>query len=127
MSAASSVFYYLTGPAGDAANEIVDVIAVSAVFDQRVAIAFVGEGVKQLFDRTTDSDAKNTTEFLSSLLSYDVEEFLVARESLTDLELMSEFEELHNRDPSSFIGHVEPHDINDIRARMREFDMVVTD
>ena len=122
-----SVFYCLSGPAGDAANEIVDAIAVSAVFDQTVAVAFIGDGVWQLFDQTVTEDGKNTTKFLSALPSFDVSEFMVERESLNDQRLIERFHELRADDHTSFLNHVEIKDGGAIRSRMHEFDIVVTD
>ena len=123
----NSVFYCLSGPAGHSANEIVDAISVSAVFDQPVAIAFIGDGVWQLFDHTNLEDGKNTTKFLSALPSFDVSEFLVERESLERQNLVKRFNEIRASDEMSFLNHVEIMDGADIRSRIRDFDMVVTD
>ena len=122
-----SVFYCLSGPAGHPANEIVDAIAVSAVFDQPVAVAFIGDGVWQLFDQTDAENGKNTTKFLSALPTFDISEFLVERESLQRQNLVERFNEIRASDESSFLNHVEISDIAAIRSRMRDFDMVVTD
>lgn len=122
-----SVFYCLSGPAGHAANEIVDAIAVSAVFDQPVAVAFIGDGVWQLFDQTTAEDGKNTTRSLSALPSFDVSEIMVERESLFKQHLFNRFDEIRNTDAESFLHHVEVRDCQVIRSRMRDFDIVVTD
>ena len=122
-----SVFYCLSGPAGQAANEIVDVIAVSAVFDQPIAVAFIGDGVWQLFDQTITEDGKNTTKFLSALPSFDVSEFMVEKESLNSQRLLGRFDELRANDETSFLTYVEIKDRDTILTRMRDFDMVVTD
>ena len=122
-----SVFYCLSGPAGQQANEIVDAISVSAVFDQPVAVAFVGDGVWQLFDQTTSEVGKNTTKFLSALPTFDVREFLVERESLYRQSLFDRFNETREEDETSFLNHVEIKDMSVIRSRMRDFDMIVTD
>ena len=122
-----SVFYCLSGPAGQAANEIVDVIAVSAVFDQPIAVAFIGDGVWQLFDQTNAEEGKNTTKFLSALPSFDVSEFMVEKESLNSQRLLGRFDELRANDESSFLTYVEIKDRDTILTRMRDFDMVVTD
>ena len=122
-----SVFYCLSGPAGHPANEIVDAISVSAVFDQPVAVAFIGDGVWQLFDMTVSADGKNTTKFLSALPSFDISEFMVERESLDHLNLLNRFNEIRTQDESSFLNHVEIKNRDEVRSRMREFDMVVTD
>ena len=122
-----SVFYCLSGPAGHQANEIVDAIAVSAVFDQPVAVAFIADGVWQLFDETSAEDGKSTTKFLSALPSFDVSEFLVERESLQRQDLLPRFNEIRSSDKTSLLNHVEIHGSETIRSRMREFDIVVTD
>ncbi|MCY4130018.1 MAG: DsrE family protein [Gammaproteobacteria bacterium] len=122
-----SVFYCLSGPAGHPANEIVDAIAVSAVFDQPVAVAFIGDGVWQLFDQTDAEKGKNTTKFLSALPTFDISEFMVERESLQRQNLVERFNEIRASDETSFLNHVEITDIEAIRSRMRDFDMVVTD
>ena len=123
----NSVFYCLSGPAGHSANEIVDAISVSAVFDQPVAVAFIGDGVWQLFDQTDSADGKNTTKFLSALPTFDVSEFMVERESLVHRNLLNRFNEIRSQDETSFLNHVEIKNSDDIRSRMRDFDMVVTD
>ena len=123
----NSVFYFLSGPAGQAANEMVDAIAVSAVFDQPVAVAFAGEGVWQLFDQTKAKDGKNTTKFLSALPSFDVSEFLVNEESLRHRDLFDRFNEIRASDESSLLNQVELSDTRAIAARMHDFDIVVTD
>lgn len=102
-------------------------MSVSAVFDQPVAVAFIGDGVWQLFDRTQAAHGKNTTKFLSALPSFDVSEFLVERESLYRQNLFARFHETRAQDPESFLNHVEITDRSVIRARMRDFDMVVSD
>lgn len=122
-----SVFYCLSGPAGHPANEIVDAIAVSAVFDQPVAVAFIGDGVWQLFDQTAAENGKNTTKFLSALPTFDISEFMVERESLDRQNLLTRFNEIRAKDATSFLNHVEIKDNEAIRSRMRDFDMVVTD
>ena len=122
-----SVFYCLSGPAGHPANEIIDAISVSAVFDQPVAVAFIGDGVRQLFDQTVSQDGKNTTKFLSALPSFDVSEFMAERESLEREDLLDRFIEIRSQDETSFLNHVEIKDSHEIRSRMRAFDMVVTD
>ena len=122
-----SVFYCLSGPAGHAANEVVDAIAVSAVFDQPVAVAFMGDGIWQLFDETTSDNGKNTTKFLAALPSFDVSEFMVERESLKDRNLHDRFNEIRTNDHDSFLRHVDIKDRRAIRSRMSEFNIVVTD
>ncbi len=122
-----SVFYCLSGPAGHPANEIIDAISVSAVFDQPVAVAFIGDGVRQLFDQTVSEDGKNTTKFLAALPSFDVSEFLAERESLERQNLLDRFHEVRSQDERSFLNHVEIKDGDEIRSRMRAFDMVITD
>ena len=123
----NSVFYCLSQPAGQAANEIVDIMSVSAVFDQPIAVAFIGDGVWQLFDQTTEASGKNTTKFLSALPTFDVKEFMVERESLYRLNLFDRFHKICNTEQQSFLQHVEIKDRSVIRDRMREFDLVVTD
>lgn len=122
-----SVFYCLSGPAGHPANEIVDAIAVSAVFDQPVAVAFIDDGVWQLFDQTDSRNGKNTTKFLSALPTFDISEFMVERESLDRQKLLERFNEIRANDETSFLNHVEIQNCDTIRSRMRDFDMVVTD
>ncbi|MYD42899.1 MAG: hypothetical protein F4W90_03295 [Gammaproteobacteria bacterium] len=123
----TAVFYCLSQPAGHAANEIIDVISVSAVFDQKVAVAFMGDGVWQLFDNTTIATGKNTVKFLAALPTFDVDEFLVERESLYRQNLFDRFHESRNAAKDSFLNHVKIKDRSVIRERMRAFDVIVTD
>ena len=123
----NSVFYCLSGPAGHPANEIVDAISVSAVFDQPIAVAFIDDGVWQLFDKTVAEDGKNTTKYLSALPSFDVSEFMVEQESLQNQNLLERFNEIRAADEKSFLHHVEIKNRRTILARMRDFNIVVTD
>ena len=102
-------------------------ISVSAVFDQQVAVAFLGDAVSQLFDQTMLEQGKNTTKLLSSLVTYDVEEFHVERETLYQQNLFESFHAIRESDDQSFLHHVKITDSSVIRDRLREFDNVITD
>ena len=105
---------------------MIDVISVSAVFDQPVAVAFIDDGVWLLFDQTNVSSGKNTTKFLSALPTFDVSEFMVERESLYREGLLERFQQTRTADPQSFLNHVTIKDRSVMRARMRDFGIVVT-
>lgn len=120
-----SVFYCLTEPAGFTANEIIDAISVSAVFDQPVAVAFMAEGVYQLLDLTREAQGKNTSKLISALPTFDVDEFLVERESLDQLTNHRNETELVEKLKKT-LPDLKIKTTAEICARMHEFDMVVT-
>ena len=70
-----SVLYLVRRPPGVAANESVDMMLVSGVFEQPTSVLFMDAGVRQLH---ADQDAsrvgrKDTAKALRALAAYDVE------------------------------------------------------
>ncbi len=105
---------------------MIDAISVSAVFDQPTAVAFINEGVWQLFDQTTADRGKNTQKLLAALPTFDVKELMVERESLYQRNLILKFKNAQSGDEQTFLNAVEIKDRSAIRERMRDFDVVVT-
>ena len=66
------------------ALESLEVVLISAAFDQDVSLAFVGDGVWQLKkgQQTKGIEAKNFSPTYRALEGYDVEKLYVERESL---------------------------------------------
>lgn len=122
-----SVCYCLSQPHGNSANELIDVISVSAVFEQPTVVCFVGDGVWQLFDETDNPHLKNTTRYLSALPSFGVHDFFVERESLYRLGLFNRFRDIRANQSDSFLTHVEIKDLSVIRELSTSYDIVITD
>ena len=122
-----SVWYCLSQPYGAAANELIDVVSVSAVFDQPTAVCFIGDGVWQLFDESDEPLVKNTTKYLSALPSFGLTNFYVERETLYQFNLLARFRDAQEQDPDSFLRHVKIKDRSVLRNLMRNYDCVVTD
>ena len=122
-----SVCFSLTHPAGSLANEIIDIISVAAVFDLPVGVMFLDDGVWQLFDATTSSEGKNTTNYLSALPTYGVSEFLVSRECLESRHLDDRFKLRQVEEPNPLFQHLTLTDSNTIGRRMRDFDLIISD
>jgi tRNA 2-thiouridine synthesizing protein C len=68
------------------ALESLEVVLISAAFDQDVSLAFIDDGVYQLAkgQRTKAIDVKNFSPTYRALEGYDIEKLYVAKESLTE-------------------------------------------
>ena len=68
------------------ALESLEVVLISAAFDQDVSLAFVGDGVWQLKkgQQTKGIETKNFSPTYRALEGYDVEKLYVERESLDE-------------------------------------------
>jgi tRNA 2-thiouridine synthesizing protein C len=79
------MFVNRTAPYGTVyALESLEVVLISAAFDQDVSLAFIGDGVWQLKrgQQTKGIEAKNFSPTYRALEGYDVEKLYVERESL---------------------------------------------
>lgn len=75
---------------GALAYELLDALLVGAVFDQRVSVLFVGDGIYQLFDRGERKGERNVTHGYRALPTYDVKDVYVDKTSLRDRGLDAE-------------------------------------
>ena len=77
-----SVVYLIRQFPGELANETVDLMLVSGVFEQPTSVIFMGDGVWQLLGGGSKIELKDTTRVLNALPMYDVESLYVSEESL---------------------------------------------
>ena len=79
-----SVLYLVRKPPGALANEMIDMMLVSGVFEQPARVLFLDDGVRQLAAGQDASlvDRKDTANALSALPAYDVEELFAHAASL---------------------------------------------
>jgi tRNA 2-thiouridine synthesizing protein C len=73
---------------GALAFELLDAVLVGAVFDQRVSVLFVGDGVYQLFD--PGHADRNVARGYRALPTYDVNDVYVDKTALRDRGLDAE-------------------------------------
>ena len=67
---------------GVLAFELLDALLVGAVFDQRVSVLFIGDGVYQLFD--TGHPERNVARGYRALPTYDVSDVYVDKTALRE-------------------------------------------
>ncbi len=80
----SSVLYLIRQFPGELANETVDLILVSGVFEQTTSVVFMGDGVWQLVGDGSKIDRKDTSRALNALPMYDVESLYADETSLSE-------------------------------------------
>ena len=79
-----SVLYLIRQFPGELANETIDLMLVSGVFEQPTSVVFTGNGVWQLLGDGTKIERKDTARALNALPMYDVESLYVSEESLAE-------------------------------------------
>ena len=79
-----SVLYLIRQFPGELANETIDLMLVSGVFEQPTSVVFTGDGVWQLLGDGTRIERKDTARALNALPMYDVESLYVSEESLAE-------------------------------------------
>ncbi len=114
-----SVLYLVRRPPGVAANESVDMMLVSGVFEQPTSVLFMDAGVRQLH---ADQDAsrvgrKDTAKALRALAAYDVEALHAHAASLA----------ARGISPDELAVDVRLVDDDEARALLHGADVVVTD
>ena len=79
-----SVLYLVRKPPGVVANEMIDLMLVSGVFEQPTRVLFLDDGVRQLNARQDASviGRKDTAKALGALPAYDVDELYAHAKSL---------------------------------------------
>ena len=77
-----SVLYLIRKFPGESANETIDLMLVSGVFEQPTSVVFSGDGVWQLLGDGSKIERKDTSRALNALPMYDVESLYVSEESL---------------------------------------------
>ena len=79
-----SVLYLIRQFPGELANETLDLILVSGVFEQPTSVVFIGNGVWQLVGDGSKIDRKDTARALNALPMYDIESLYVDEMSLAE-------------------------------------------
>ena len=79
-----SVLYLIRKFPGESANETIDLMLVSGVFEQPTSVVFTGDGVWQLLGDGSKIKRKDTSRALNALPMYDVESLYVNEESLAE-------------------------------------------
>ena len=99
------------------ALEALEVVLISAAFDQDVSLAFLDDGVYQLVkgQHTKGIDVKNFSPTYRALEGYDIEKLYVERESL----------EARGLAEDQLIVPVEVMSGEELAARMEEQDVVI--
>jgi len=99
------------------ALEALEVVLISAAFDQDVSLAFLDDGVYQLVkgQHTKGVDMKNFSPTYRALEGYDIEKLYVERESL----------EARGLSEDQLIVPVEVMSSEELAARMDEQDVVI--
>jgi len=113
------MFVNRTAPYGTVyALESLEVVLISAAFDQDVSLAFIGDGVWQLKkgQQTKGIETKNFSPTYRALEGYDVEKLYVERESL----------EARGLAEDELIVDVTVLDAKELGALMEEQDVVVS-
>ncbi len=77
-----SVVYLIRQFPGELANETVDLMLVSGVFEQPASVIFMSDGVWQLIGDRSNIGLKDTARALNALPMYDIESLYVSKESL---------------------------------------------
>ena len=79
-----SVLYLIRQFPGELANETIDLMLVSGVFEQPTSVVFIGNGVWQLVGDGSKIERKDTARALNALPMYDVESLYVDETSLAE-------------------------------------------
>lgn len=100
------------------ALEVLEMILISAAFDQDVHVAFMDDGVYQLKkgQNTTESGMKNFSPTYRALEGYDIEKLFVEKESLAERGLTE----------ADLVVPVEVLSRADMGKLMAEMDIVLT-
>ena len=112
-----SVLYAIRRPPGIAANETLDMVLVSGVFEQPTKVLFLDDGVLQLIGDRGIVGEKDTAKKWSSLPAYDINAVFVDQMSL-------EAKGIARDQLPSFAEVVSPATTNEL---LRSTDHVITD
>ena len=78
----NSILYLVRGQPGNTANETVDMVLVSGVFEQTTTVVFLDDGVYQLLGDGSKIQRKDTASKWSALPTYDISRIFVLETSL---------------------------------------------
>ena len=114
-----SVLYLVRKPPGGLANEMIDMMLVSGVFEQPARVLFLDDGVRQLASGQDASlvDRKDTAKALGALPAYDVDELFAHAGSLAACGI----------DPDDMAVDARVVDDEEVARLLHAADVVVTD
>lgn len=91
MTPARLIFVFRTPPySTPTAQEGLDALMAAAIFDQAVAVIFMGDGVFQLHNNQAPSNGKNQMKMLQSLAMYDIDQVFVQSSALHERHMLSD-------------------------------------
>jgi len=83
MTPANLVFIFRSPPySTPTAQEGMDALLAAAIFDQQIAVIFMGDGVFQLGGNQAPVDGRNQMKMLQSLAMYDIDQIFVQTTAL---------------------------------------------
>ena len=112
-----SILYLVRNPPGIQANETIDMILVSGIFDQPTTVIFLGDGVYQLIGDGNKAHWKDTRKKWSAVEAYGIEDIFVHSPSLEERGL-----ELGHLD-----AFVEPISSTELANRISNTECVISD
>lgn len=91
MTPAHLVFVFRTPPySTPTAQEGMDALLAAAIFDQRITMIFMGDGVFQLSRNQSPVSGRNQMKMLQSLAMYDIDQIFVQSTALHERGMDSE-------------------------------------
>lgn len=84
MSPTNLLFIFRSAPySTPTAQEGLDAVLAAAIFDQQIALLFIGDGVFQLLKNQSPPSGKNQMKMLQSLNMYDIDQVFVQSTALS--------------------------------------------
>jgi len=71
------------------AQEGVDALLAAAIFDQKISVIFMGDGVFQLQKNQAPNNSRNQMKMLQSLAMYDIDQVFVQESALSERGLVA--------------------------------------
>lgn len=91
MTPANLVFIFRSPPySTPIAQEGIDALLAAAIFDQKISVIFMGDGVFQLNRNQSPAGGRNQMKMLQSLAMYDVEQIFVQATALAERGISSD-------------------------------------
>ncbi len=113
----NSILYLVRDQPGNTANETVDMVLVSGVFEQPTTVVFMDDGVYQLLGDGSKNQRKDTASKWSALPTYDISRIFVLETSLISRGI----------DPRQMPDFVAPASDQEFKDLLRSADCLVSD
>jgi len=102
---------------GTLAQSAIDAALAAGIFEQEIAVAFIGDGVKQLCSEATQAGKKNLAAQIQALPLYGIEQIYVDNIALTNANIDAiSLQDLPHKSISS----------TQLRELMNDYDHVIT-